>query len=117
MKMQEQTEILKHFDDIFETDTLKHIDFGNMKLLKALFNNFEEDLYTPSIKYERLRTKQIRISDKLESTFTQEQQELFEKYWEVTSEMSLEEDEQLFLFGFIIAKKLDKEAEIKKENE
>ena len=117
MKMQEQTEILKHFDYIFETDTLKHIDFGNMKLLKALFNYFEEDLYTPSIKYERLRTKQIRISDKLESTFTQEQQELFEKYWEVTSEMSLEEDEQLFLFGFIIAKKLDKEAEIKKENE
>ena len=114
--MQEQTEILKHFDDIFETDTLKHIDFGN-KLQKALFNYFEEDLYTPSMKYERLRTKQIRISDKLESTFTQEQQELFEKYWEVTSEMSLEEDEQLFLFGFIIAKKLEQETRIKKGNE
>lgn len=113
--MQEQTEILKHFDDIFETDTLKHIDFGNMKLLKALFNYFEEDLYTPSIKYERLRTKQIR--NKLESTFTQEQQELFEKYLEVTSEMSLEEDEQLFLFGFIIAKKLEQETRIKKGNE
>ena len=73
-------EISKHFDSIFETDTLKHIDFKNMKLLKTLFNYFLEDLYIPSLKYEKLRNNQIRISDKLEETFTQEQKKLFERF-------------------------------------
>ena len=108
-------EISKHFDSIFETDTLKHIDFKNMKLLKTLFNYFLEDLYIPSLKYEKLRNKQIRISDKLEETFTQEQKQLFEQYWETTNQMSEEEELQLFMFGYIMAKELDSESKIKKE--
>lgn len=106
-------ETLKHFDSIYDTETLKNIDFSNMKLLKVLFNYFEEDLYTPSDKYNELRAKAIKISDKLESTFTKEQQELFEDYWEAESLMHCEENEQMFLFGYIIAKQLDIESEIK----
>lgn len=111
--MEEGQEVLKHFDNIFETDTLKHINFSNMKLLKILFNYFEEDLYTPSDKYNELRAKAIKISDKLEATFTKEQQELFEDYWEAESLMHCEENEQMFLFGYIIAKELDIESKIK----
>lgn len=111
--MEEDKEVLKHFDNIFETDTLKHINFSNMKLLKVLFNYFEEDLYTPSDKYNELRAKAIKISDKLESTFTKEQQELFEDYWEAESLMHCEENEQMFLFGYIISKQLDIECKNK----
>ena len=35
--------------------------------------------------------------------------EVFEKYWKVGSEMTTEENEQLFLFGYVIAKEFDRE--------
>ena len=38
---------------------------------------------------------------------------LFEKYWEIGSDMTAEENEQLFLFGYIIAKELDRETILK----
>lgn len=111
--MENNTEILKHFDNVFNTETAKHIKFNNMKLLKVLYEYFEEDVYTPSTKYSELRHKHIEISDELEKTFTPEQKELFERYWEVGSEMTTEENEQLFLFGYIIATQLNTEAKIK----
>lgn len=110
--MENNTEILKHFDKVFNTETAKHIKFNNMKLLKALYEYFEEDVYTPSTKYSELRHKHIEISDELEKTFTPEQKELFERYWEVGSEMTTEENEQLFLFGYVIAKELDRETNL-----
>lgn len=106
-------ETLKHFDKIFNTETIKHINFDNMKLLKALYEYLEEDIYTPSAKYLELMHKHVEISDELEKTFTPEQTQLFEQYWEVGSEMTLEENKQLFLFGFIMARELDIETKIK----
>lgn len=111
--MDDNIEILKHFDKVFNTETAKHIKFDNMKLLRALYESFEEDIYTPSTKYSHLRHRHIEISDELEKTFTPEQKELFEKYWEVGSLMTAEENEQLFLFGYVIAKELDRETILK----
>lgn len=111
MKNVEDT--LKHFDSIFNADTLKTINFSNMKMLKALYEYFEEDIYTPSPKYSKLRHKHIEISDKLESTFSDEQKKLFEQYWDIGNQMCEEEQQQLFLFGYIIATKLNIESKIK----
>lgn len=108
-------EILQHFDSIFDTSTLKNIDFNNLPMLKKLFEYFEEELYTPSPKYAELRKKHIEIGDLLEQSFTEAQKTLFEKHWEIGNEMTLEEHEQLFYFGFIIAKTLDKETSFIKE--
>ena len=105
-------ETLKHFDKIFNTEIIKHINFDNVKLLKALYEYLEEDIYTPSAKYLELMHKHVEISDELEKTFTPEQSELFEKYWEIGSEMTTEENQQLFMFGFIIAKELNIETTI-----
>ena len=110
--MENSKEILKHFDNVFNTETIRNVKFDNMKLLKALFNYFEEDIYTPSTNYSTLRHKHIEISDELERTFTPNQRELFEKYWEIGSEMCVEENKQLFLFGYIIAKELDIETKL-----
>ena len=107
--MKDNNEILKHFDSIFNTETTKHIKFQDMKLLKILYEYFEEDIYKPSAKYLELMHKHVEISDELEKTFTPEQSQLFEHYWEVGSEMTTEENEQLFLFGYVIAKELDRE--------
>ena len=107
--MKDNIEILKHFDKVFNTETRKHIKFDNMRLLKALYEYFEEDIYKPSTKYLELMHKHIEISDELEKTFTQEQKNLFERYWEIGSEMTAEENEQLFLFGYVIAREIDRE--------
>jgi len=105
--MEDGKEVLKHFDTIFNTETIKNIKFDNMKLLKVLYEYFEENLYTPSERYLALRKEHIAISDELEKTFTPDQQKLFEKYWEIGSELCAEENKQLFLFGYIMAKELD----------
>lgn len=109
-------EILKHFDRVFNTETANHIKFDNMKLLKALYEYFEEDIYTPSSKYSELRHKHIEISNELEKTLTPKQKELFEKYQEVGSAMTAEENEQLFLFGYVIAREFDRETKFEKLN-
>lgn len=111
--MKNAEETLKHFDSIFDADTLKTINFSNMKMLKALYEYFEEDIYTPSPKYSKLRHNHIEISDKLEATFSEEQKKLFEQYWELGTQMCEEEQQQLFLFGYIIATKLNIESKIK----
>ena len=107
-------EILKHFDSIFETNVLNEVDLNDKKLdfLKQLFLYFEEDLYKPSFKYEKFRNEYIKVTKQLEKTFTKEQQALFEKYWEVGNELAFEEEQQLFLFGFIVARNFDIDSKI-----
>lgn len=113
--MEDDKKILSHFDAIFNTETIKNIKFDNMKLLKVLYEYFEENLYTPSERYSALRKEHIAISDELEKTFTQFQQQLFEKQWEISSELCAEENEQLFLFGYIMGKELDIETSLYKK--
>ena len=110
--MEDDKKILSHFDAIFNTETIKNVKFDDMKLLKVLYEYFEENLYTPSERYSSLRKEHIAISDELEKTSTPAQQQLFEKQWEIGSELCAEENEQLFLFGYIIAKELDIETSL-----
>jgi len=104
-----QEEYLKHFDNIFETTTFENIKFDNMKMLKKLYEYLAEDLYTPSYRYKELRRKYIEESEKLEETFSEEQQQQFEKCWELYNEMLGETEEQLFIFGYILASELNTE--------
>lgn len=78
-----EEEYLKHFDKIFETNTFENIKFDNMKMLKKLYEYFGEELYAPSPRHNDLRRKYIEESEKLEATFSEEQQQQFEKCWEL----------------------------------
>lgn len=112
--MSEEKEILKHFDDIFDTNTIKHVKL-DMPLLKFFLKELEESFRKPSPRYERLRSKQIEISDRLYETINDNQKQLFNKYSQITNEMASVEDLQLFCFGYILAKELDKESKIEKK--
>ena len=104
--------------ELFGTDTLKNlknINFNEMKFLIRFFEYFEEELYRPSEESNKLRKEQVEIVDKLDETFTKEQQILFDKYWEVSNQIIFEEQQQLFLFGYIVAKEMEKEAQLHKE--
>ena len=83
-----------------------------MPMLKILFENFEESLYIPNKKYEDILKKKIRILDELENTFTREQREIFNKYNEIENQLTEDVEEQLFMFGYIIASKLSEEKKV-----
>lgn len=111
-----ETEILEHFDKIFETETvknLKYFDFKQMKLLAKFYEYFEDEIYRPSIRYKHLQREQNKIYDELEKQLTNEQMILLERYWEMTNDMASEEQQQAFMFGFIVAKEFDIECKIK----
>lgn len=115
MENDKATELVNHFNSVFETQTFKDIIFNDMKLLQKMFELFEYELYKPSPLYEKLRRQHIKLSDQLEKTFTKDQHKLFEEFMEIGNKMGIEENEQLFYFGFILAKEIEKESKIEKK--
>lgn len=112
-------QLLQHFDNIFETDTTKDIDlyFNNITMIQNVYEMFEEDFCKTDPEYDKLRTKSIQVSDILDKTFTEAEQTLFEKYWEIEMQRGALENEKMFYFGYIMAKTLDQGIKIKdKEN-
>lgn len=108
---EKEQQILKHFDKTFCTKIVNNMSL-NMPLLKNLYEKFEEDIFKPNEKYEILRKEQIKIADELYPTFTEKQNNLFEKYWQITNQLNSIEDEQAFCVGFIMAKEIEKEGKI-----
>ena len=89
-------EYLKHFDDIVGTNTRNNI--RQMPLFDVFYERFADDFYIQREEIQELITKRRRTSDKLEETFTEEQQELFEEYWDLDSQIAEDLREQLFMF-------------------
>ena len=104
-------QVLEHFDNVFDTDTIKHIKL-NMPLIKNIFRSLEEEFRRPSPKYDKLRSKQIKITDKLYPTLNEEQKKLYEKCCQINNELAGLEDEQLICFGYILGKQLDEEGKM-----
>lgn len=97
---------LEMFDKLFETDAKEHIDFKKMKLLKSFHNYFAEELYEPSTEYNRIRKEFIEYADNLREQLTKDQKDVFDKAIDLCNEMTEEQDEQAFIFGFIMGHKL-----------
>lgn len=112
-------QLLQHFDNIFETDTTRDVDlyFNNITMIQNVYEMFEEDFSRTNKEYETIRTKSIEVSDILEKSFTEAQQTLFEKYWEIEMQMSALECEKMFYFGYIMSKTLDQGIKIKDKEE
>jgi hypothetical protein len=119
MKHEKEEELLQHFDFIFGTNTIKNFDyyFSKIKMLENVYEVLEEDLCRTSPTYKQLRKQHIEISDMLENSFTKAQQTLFEKHLDIGSEMVAVENEQMFYFGYIMAKTLEQDIEITTKKE
>ncbi len=113
----EGNDYLKHFDKIFNTQTLKNIKLDNMVLLKELYVLLEEYLSRSNNESSNIRRKSIKLYDELKSTLTDEQIELLDNIFDLNNEEMSKEQEQIFIFGYIIAKELDNESNIKLINE
>lgn len=108
-------QLLQHFDNIFETDTTKDVDlyFNNITMIQNVYEMFEEYFVRTDQEYDKLRRNSIQVSDILEKTFTEAQQTLFEKYWELEMQMSALENEKMFYFGYLMSKVLDQGIKVK----
>lgn len=113
----EGKDYLKHFDKVFNTQTIKNINLDNMVLLKQLYSLLEEYLSRSNDESSIIRRKSIKLYDELISTLTDEQIELLDKIFDLNNEEMSNEQEQIFIFGYIIAKELDNESNIKLINE
>lgn len=109
--MDEKT-ILKHFDNVFNTKTEKHIKL-NMPMLKFLLRHYVEEIYTPSPKYKNLLVKSNEQIGILLDVLDNEQKKLFENCFDTVYAMLEEQEQQVFLFGYILAKEFDNEGNIK----
>lgn len=109
--MNDYKALAKHFDNIFHTNTAQNVDFNNRELLKTIYSHFEEKFTTPNEEYKELLHQCIDISTQLREILSADQKALLDKYSELNSAMQSIELEQIFIFGYIVAKQLDLEAE------
>ena len=105
------TIIMKHFDNIWETKVKEHIKL-DIPLLQALYDKFRFDLFQTIPDYKDLIKKQTDIGNTLYDSLTEEQKNMWNEHWELSSEIGSLESEQLFYFGFLMAQELNKESKI-----
>lgn len=108
---EEEANYLENFDRIFGTKVNKKIKL-NMPMLHIIFENFREDVYSPSKKYKELRRKKIELFNKFRKDLIDEQMKIFNNYNEIENQITEEIEEQLFMFGYIVATELLNEVEI-----
>lgn len=85
-----------------------------MPMLKLFFNTFLEEIYTPSLKYKNMLIENNEQIDELMSTLNDKHKNMLENCLDAMHTMIDEQDEQVFLFGYILAKELDNEGHVKK---
>ncbi len=107
-----QTEVIKHFDRIFKTKADEKMKM-DIPLIKCLYNTFQDELLTTSERYKQLRTQIIELLEEFSATLTKEQRKIFDRYVDVIYQMCAVENEQLFYFGWIMARTLTEEGIIR----
>lgn len=110
--MNDSAKVLKHFDDIFNTNTRNNMK--QLPLFRVFFEKFKEDFYTVDEETKELITKRTEISKKLKEQLTEEQQKLWEEYWDIDNQIQEELRRNLFLYGYITATELFVETTDKK---
>ena len=114
---EKKQEYLRLFDQAFKTNTEKCIDLSQVPLMIGMFNAVREGIDNYNKGFRKLRRKRNRILDELQEDWTDEQKQLFDQYCEVTSQMNSEIEEQIFIFSIILAKEIDRECKVAKNEQ
>lgn len=106
-------EILKNFDNIFKTNQSTHFNKKDFPILLAIFDKFRENLDVDTKMNMKLKKDKFVMQQKLQDSFTDAQQKMFEDYWELENQLKSFSEEEIFLFGYFLRKEL----EIENDNE
>lgn len=98
-------EIQKHFDSIFNTQTVKDIEL-NMPFLNKIYDNISEQLSTTNEKYKHLRHQKIQLEDKLYEILTENQLKLYKEICDIDSRMKSIMEHQLWFFGVLTSEEI-----------
>ena len=105
--MKNEKEILENFDKIIGTN--KKIDTSKFPLLLKIFEQFEGDIFVESQEYKNLKQERQNIQAKISVSFSDDQKQLFEEYWDIENKMQSEIEKAIFLFGYLIQDELENE--------
>ncbi len=105
--MKNEKEILENFDKIIGTN--KKIDISKFPLLLKIFEQFEGDIFVESQEYKNLKQERQNIQAKISESFSDDQKQLFEEYWDIENKMQSEIEKAIFLFGYLIQDELENE--------
>lgn len=95
----------EHFDKAFNcniSDTMKNTKYT---MLEEMWQCMGENIYFPSAEHNRLREKRSQISNKILSTYSFEEEQLFSDYWELEEEIASDINKQMLIFRYCIAYK------------
>ena len=106
-QMKNEKEILENFDKIIGTN--KKIDISKFPLLLKIFEQFEGDIFVESQEYKNLKQERQNIQAKISESFSDDQKQLFEEYWDIENKMQSEIEKAIFLFGYLIQDELENE--------
>jgi len=110
----EKSEILNHFDDIFETNVKEHLQ-EDMPMLNYLFQKFSEDMYTTSPEYKKINKGLVKASNDLHSILNKEQESILAEYLAIANQLTSLENEKFFYMGYLIARELDRETKMSRD--
>lgn len=105
--MKNEKEILENFEKIIGTN--KKIDTSKFPLLLKIFEQFEGDIFVESQEYKNLKQERQNIQAKIGVSFSDDQKQLFEEYWDIENKMQSEIEKAIFLFGYLIRDELEYE--------
>lgn len=100
------------FDEVFNTHAKDEIELDK-PLLNILFNELRDKLYTTSKEYINLQKECCNLYIELFKGLNAEQKELLGKIDEMNCQIYAEQEKKLFIWGYLIARELDKESGIK----
>lgn len=99
-------ELVKEFDVTFNTSVAGKINTDVTSIIKNLFLDYVENIYSPSEKYRQIG-KEVKTKRKiLEDTMTSDQREMLEDLFETENQKLDELIEQSFVYGFCLANQL-----------
>lgn len=99
-------ELVKEFDVTFNTSVAGKINTDVTSIIKNLFLDYVENIYSPSEKYRQIGKKTKTKRKKLEDTMTSNQKEMLEDLVETENQKLDELIEQSFVYGFCLANQL-----------
>ena len=101
-QMKNEKEILENFDKIIGANNAKKMDISKFPLLLKIFEQYRDDIFVKSQEYKELEQNRKNIEDKINLSFSNEQKQLFENYWDIEKQMQSEVEKAIFLFGYLL---------------
>lgn len=106
VKQEHILELVKEFDVTFDTSVAVKINTEISSMIKNLFLEYIETVYSPSKEYKKIGKVAKGKRAKLEETMTSDQKEMLEDLFETENQRTDEIIEQSFVYGFCLANQL-----------